>query len=170
MLAWSLLILAIILTVGLLITALHHLFLMTPYIRTSRSLARAMAEFAGLQPQDHVWDLGAGDGSILLEAKKLQPGIRATGVEIVPLVWLLGWLRTRARGMKFLWKDARHVRLGDADVVFLYMTPHMIAQLQHVLSGLKKGARVVSRAFHIPGKTPAEERTVNGAKLLLYRF
>lgn len=170
MLAWSLLILAIALTVGLLITALHHLFLMTPYIRTSRSVARAMAEFAKLQPHDQVWDVGAGDGSILLEAKQLQPGIQAIGVEVVPLVWLFGWLRTRARGIRFLLKDARHVHLGDADVVFLYMTPHMIGQLRPVLNELKQGARVVSRAFHIPGKTPAEERTVNGSKLLLYRF
>ena len=170
MFAWVCIGLASIITLGLIITVLHHLLLETPYVPTSRPIAHAMADFVGLEPGHSVYDLGAGDGSILLEAKKLQPKIHATGVEVVPLVWLLGWLRTRTKGIKFLLKDARKVNLKDADVLFLYMTPHMLKELTPVLSTMKKGSRVVSRAFHLPGRTASEERIHNGTKMFLYRF
>ncbi len=170
MLAWVYIGLATLLTVGLIITVIHHWILETPYVRTSKSVARSMATFVGLEPGHSVYDLGAGDGSILLEAKSLQPKIHATGVEVVPLVWFLGWLRTRAKGIHFLLKDARKVNLKDADVLFLYMTPHMLKELTPVLGTLKKGAKVVSRAFHLPGRTPDAERTEHGAKMFLYRF
>jgi precorrin-6B methylase 2 len=168
--AWACIIAAAIMTIALVITALHHAYLETPYVRTSRALAKAMAELAGIGPHDHVYDLGAGDGSILLEAKRMQPGIRATGIEIVPMVWLLGWLRTRTKGIRFLLRDACKTNVSDASVVFLYMTPHMLKRMEHTFATLKPGAKVVSRAFHLGGKTPAEQRTVRGTTLFLYRW
>lgn len=170
MFAWVCIGLATLLTVGLVITVVHHWMLETPYVRTPTHVARAMVNVVGLEPGHSVYDLGAGDGSILLEARRVQPKIRATGVEVVPLVWLFGWLRTRAKGIKFLLRDARNMNLNDADVLFLYMTPHMLKELTPVLGTLKKGAKVVSRAFHLPGRTPDAERTEHGAKMFLYRF
>ncbi len=169
-LAWVLLLAVIIILVVLIATMLHHLMLGTPYVRTSTRIARVMAAMAKLQPGERVYDLGAGDGSILIEAKRQVPGIHAIGVELVPLIWLLGWLRSRIRGITFLRKDARHVHIADANAVFLYMTPKALREMEPVFRTLQKGARVVSRAFHLPGRTPDEERVAGNTKLFLYRF
>lgn len=170
MFAWSLLLIAILITAGLLVTAVHHLALRTPYVRTSPRLARAMISLAQVRPGDEVWDLGAGDGSVLLEAKKQIPAIIAVGVEVVPAIWFLGWLRTRAHGITFLLKDARRVDLSTATVVLLYMTPHMLGELMPALRRVPKGTRIVTRAFRLLGQSATEEKNVDGATLYLYVF
>lgn len=165
---WFLIAVATILIVGLLATVVQHAVLRTPFVRTSRKIAREMVTLAQLQPGEVVYDLGAGDGTILMEAVKMVPRIRAIGIECVPVIWFFGFLMTRGQGIRFRLSDARKVTISDADVVFLYMTPHALTELEPVLNTLKPESRIVSRAFRLPHRVPSDERVVDSVKFFLY--
>ncbi|MFH0770957.1 MAG: hypothetical protein V1926_06330 [Candidatus Peregrinibacteria bacterium] len=171
----SLFVLALLLT--LLSTVLGFLFVHVPYVPTSWKTARAMVEAAGLKGTETVYDLGAGDGRILITAKRLHPSIRAIGVELVPVVWLLGKV--------FVWWYGHPVslRLGnalsqdlrDADCIFVYLITDVMPRFQKKFDAeLRKGTTVVSHAFRFPGHTPEREFSVQGifgpTRVLVYRW
>ena len=149
-------------TVALGFTLLCHLFFVgVPYVPTPRVVAEGMVMLAGLSAHERVYDLGAGDGAILRAATRMHPGIRATGLEILPTVWCIGKLRMLFSRSTF------ELRLGsmfrwpvtDADVVFLYLFPQTMERLATKFDAeLRPGARVISHGFSFPGRTP--EKTV----------
>jgi hypothetical protein len=141
----------------LLITIGAHAWWHVPYVPTPVTVARKMTEMAKFTGKELVYDLGAGDGRVLMEAKRLHPGIRAIGYEIALGVWLLAKVRgilTRSkveiRMQNFLTKY-----LGDADVIFLYLSPSIMARLiPKFEKELKPGTRIVSHTFRLPNKEP----------------
>lgn len=146
---------------SILITGILHLFVLrVPYVPTPGRVAAEMVRFARLRGDEKVYDLGAGDGKILVMAKRAYPGLTAVGVELVPTVWLLGRVYTWLSGAKvdFRLQNALTADLRDADTVFLYVTPFLMEQLEPKLDReLKKGAVVVSHTFHFPHRKPTEE-------------
>ena len=74
-------------------TFLWSIVVRVPAVPTPMSVVREMVAIGNLQPGDRVVDLGAGDGRLLIEAKRSCPGIHARGCEIVPTVWLIGQIR-----------------------------------------------------------------------------
>lgn len=145
------------LTLALVVTVLMHALLKVPYVPTPAWVGRAMVDAAGLKPGDTVYDLGAGDGRLLMQARQAEPGIRAIGCEIVPTVWLLGKIRALLR------RSTIDLRLGsalmqdlrDADVLLLYMTSDFLKILLPKLQAeLRPGTRIVSHAFRFPGLEP----------------
>lgn len=146
--------LLLLLVIAVVVTAAMHLVLGVPYVPTSRWVAREMAKAAELRKGDIVYDLGAGDGVLLIEAMRTRPDIRAVGCELVPTVWLLGYLRSRFSGrrIEFRLGDALSQDLREADVVLLYVTPVLLKKLAPKLRAeLKPGARIISHAFTLPG-------------------
>ena len=130
-----------------------------PYVPTSRSIARAMITFARLRGGEQVFDLGAGNGRILIEAKRMHPSISATGFELAPTVWLLGLLKIFLSGHRiaFFRRDARTANLRDADVIFLYLSPGLMAQLEEKFDReLRPGTVVIAHAFRFPRREPTE--------------
>lgn len=151
-------------------TFIMHLIIRVPYVPTSRPMTRAMVELAGLHDGQTVIDLGAGDGRLLQEAVTKHPGVRAIGVELVPTVWMWGWLRTRGTGrVKFLLGNALTADLTGVDVVFLYMMPQIMEKLEARFDWeLRPGAVVISHAFRFPNRQPEREEKVNGKTVLRY--
>lgn len=125
-----------------------------PFVSSSKEQIRVMLRLADIKPEDTVMDLGSGNGTLLMEATK--KGSRAIGIEMNPfLVW---YSRFRIRHSDF--KSAITIHRGDlyrfplhsADVVFLYLLPHTVADLRKKLSEeLKPGSRVISNGFPILG-------------------
>jgi hypothetical protein len=142
------------------VTVLMHAFLRVPYVPTSRWIAKEMIKAAKLKGHEHVYDLGAGDGRLLMMAKRRYPGIRAVGCEIVPTVWCMGiinrfFLRSK---VELYLRSALEQDIRDADVLLLYLTPTFLAKLTPKFTQeLKKGTRIVSHAFKIPGLEPKEQ-------------
>src|SRR3989338_853113 len=88
----------IVLIVVLVVTGAYGLWVRVPFVPTPSHVADAMVAAARLRGDERVYDLGAGDGTILIHAKRAHPGISAIGVEIVPTVWLWGrWKIWRAK-------------------------------------------------------------------------
>lgn len=151
-------------------TFIMHLIIRVPYVPTNRTITRAMVRMADLRGKETVMDLGAGDGRLLQEAVAAHPGVRATGVELVPTIWLLGWLRTRGTGrVKFLLGNALTADLTGVDVVFLYMMPRIMEKLEAKFDReLRPGAVVISNAFRFPHRQPQKEERVKGRAVLRY--
>lgn len=140
-------------------TVLAHLRTSTPYGGTPPAVGTAMVRLAGLRNGQNVCDIGAGDGRLLIAAKRVCRGITAVGFENAPGVWLAGKLRIWLSGtdVRLLLRDARKFDFSRADAVFLYVSPEMMRSLQPKFDReLKKGARVVSHTFRFPGKKPVE--------------
>lgn len=105
-------------------------------------------KMADLQKGETLYDLGAGDGRVLLIAAR-DLGAKAVGLEIGPIQCALIWLRATASGfgdqIKVRWGNFYKADLKDADVVFVYATSKEIRKLApHLQEQMKKGSRLVS--------------------------
>lgn len=124
-----------------------------PFVPSTRMTANAMAKIAHLGPGKTVYDLGSGDGRLLMLAGSY--GARAVGVEINPFLVLFTRLRAffspyRGR-ITVLWKDLWKTDLSAADVVFIYLLPWRMDELAAKLKReLKPGALVISNSFIFP--------------------
>lgn len=148
----------VLLLAGTLTVAMHAWF-RTPYVPTSTRIAEEMVRLAGVKDGDTVIDLGAGDGQLLIVAKRMHPGIEARGCELVPTVWLLAQVRrlfSRA-DITVRLQDARTMPINDADVLLLYVTPTFLRMISPRFKELRRGTKIVTHAFHIPGLTPIRE-------------
>ena len=125
-----------------------------PWVPTSMKIVNRMMEMAEVSPEDVVYDLGCGDGRMLLAAA-MRYHARAVGIEIDPLryIWcqflitILGQRkRTRIIFGNFFKKD-----LSEADVVMCYLMPDALAKLETKFKQeLRPGSRVVSNIFAFP--------------------
>lgn len=127
-----------------------------PFVPTVHKAAISMISLARIQKGDIVYDLGSGNGKLLLLASRL--GARATGYEINPLLVLYSSLR----GAKTKWKNFWSADVHDADVVFIYLLPWKMDRLAAKLKKeCKKGTIIVSNSFIFPGWTIIREDRKN---------
>ncbi len=149
----------------LVLTFVFTIWARVPFVPTPRKTAQTMLEAAHLNGNETVYDLGAGDGRLLIMAKRAYPGIRAIGFEIVPVVWLLGCMRVLLSGKKvdIRWGNALKANIGDADCIFLYLISGLMPKFEEkFVRELKPGARVISHAFPLPNRTPVNKIEVPG--------
>lgn len=128
----------------ILIPALYGL----PPVPTKPGRIQKALKLVKLQPNETLYDLGAGDGRVLLIAAR-DFGAKAVGIEIGPIQCALIWLRAIASGfgnkIDVRWGNFYKADLSDADVVFVYATSGEVMKLApHLEKQMKQGARVVS--------------------------
>jgi cyclopropane fatty-acyl-phospholipid synthase-like methyltransferase len=117
-----------------------------------------MLELAEVKSGDVVYDLGSGDGRIVIRAAK-KYGARGVGVEMDSELIKLSREKAQEEGVshlvEFRAEDALKVDVSPATVVTLYMLPWFNAKLRPLLQQeLKPGARVVAHDFDIEGWPP----------------
>jgi cyclopropane fatty-acyl-phospholipid synthase-like methyltransferase len=128
---------------------------LTPFVPTPLEVAEKMLELAAVRSDDVVYDLGSGDGRIvILAAQKF--GARAVGVELNPDLYKESSARIKELGLEqraqILHENMFHVNIRHATVVTLYLLTSVNEQLRPMLEKeLRPGARVVSHDFQIPG-------------------
>lgn len=126
-----------------------------PWIATTHTKVRRILELAEVKPADTVYDLGCGDGRVLLMAAR-RFGARAVGIEIDPLRYAWSKLIMRVFGVqdqvKVIWGNLFAEDLSSADVVVVYLLQHSNIKLMRKLwDELAPGTRVVSNVFIFPG-------------------
>lgn len=144
----------------LVVTAVAHIWIPVPYIPTPMAVARLMVREARLTGRETVYDLGAGDGRLVIEAARAHPGVRAVGIEFVPTVWALGKLRIAFARVPVTFRLGNVLRqdLADADCIFLYLIPKLMRKLEAKFDReLKPGTTVISYAFHFPERAPVRK-------------
>ena len=122
-----------------------------PYVVTDYQVVDAMLALAQVRPDDHVIDLGSGDGRILVAAARSH-GARGLGVEIDPARIREAEANARAAGVghrvSFRRQDLFETPLQEADVLTLYLTPEVNQRLRpRILSQMRPGTRVVSHDY-----------------------
>jgi cyclopropane fatty-acyl-phospholipid synthase-like methyltransferase len=126
-----------------------------PWLPTPQGKVRRMLAMAGVQPGDVVYDLGCGDGRVLVAAAR-DFGAHAVGVELDPLRYLWSRLRITFQGLRgqaqVFRGDLFQVDLSQADVVSCYLLQSTNDRLvEKLMRELPPGARVVSNSFTFPG-------------------
>jgi len=126
---------------------------------TAPDRIRKALRLVNLQPGETLYDLGAGDGRVLLIAAR-EFGAQAVGIEVGPVQGALIWLRIAAGRLGNMihikWGNYFNADLRRADVVFIYATSREIPRLvPHLTQQMKPGARVVSISADFPEWEPA---------------
>jgi ubiquinone/menaquinone biosynthesis C-methylase UbiE len=153
---------------------------LAPYYPTPQTIVQKMLELGGLKAGEKMFDLGSGDGRIvIMAAQKFHA--EAIGVELVPDLCRQSLDKIRKLGLE---KSARIVNgdlleqnYGSADLVTVYLLPESIdTKVGPLLARqLKKGARVVAHDFAFQAWTPekveeiADDGEGRSHTLYLYR-
>jgi SAM-dependent methyltransferase len=129
-----------------------------PWIPTHRTRIRKALELTNVRPGEVLYDLGAGDGRVLVLAAR-EYGVRAVGIELDPAHCVLIWLRALFSGVlervSIQWGNFFKINLGEADVVYAYLTPSHAARLKPQLEKqLRPGARVATISADMEGWEP----------------
>ncbi len=127
-----------------------------PYVATTHSRVAVMVRLAKLAPGELAYDLGSGDGRLLVAAAKV--GAHSQGYEVnLPLV-LATYLAAYRAGVGKLvtvrWGSFWRQNISQADVVFVYGLSTIMPKLaQKFRQELAPGTRIISAAFELPGFT-----------------
>lgn len=127
------------------------------YVPTPPDVVAKMLELAKVKKDDLVYDLGCGDGRIVVMAAK-KYGCQAVGFDINPKRVKEARANVRENGVENLVKieeaDIFTLDLSKADVITLYLLPRLNVRLIPQLEKLKPGSRIVSHSFDMKGVKP----------------
>ena len=143
-----------------------------PFVPTPNPVVDGMLKLAGVRSTDVVYDLGCGDGRIVIAAAKTY-GAQGVGVDIDPERIQEARVNAKSAGVedkvKFVENDLFKADIHDASVVTLYLLPDVNMRLKpRLLSELKPGTRVVSHSFDMEDWKPDKEEMVEGRHLYLW--
>ena len=124
---------------------------LAPFVPTPQDVVDRMLELAGVSGSDVVYDLGCGDGRIVITAAR-EFGARGVGIDIDPQRIAEANANAEREGVQhlvtFIEQDAMTVDVSDATVVTLYLLSSSNLKLRPRLTAqLPPGARIVSHAF-----------------------
>ena len=132
---------------------------LAPFVTSPQSVVERMLEAAQIKPNELVYDLGSGDGRVLITAAQ-KYAARGVGIEISePLVKATNDRLQRlnlANRVRIIHEDLMNVDLSPADVVIIYLESKSNEMLRpNMEKYLRPGARVVSHDFEVKGWKPA---------------
>ncbi len=129
-----------------------------PFVATPLPVVRRMLTLAEIKPGEIVYDLGCGDGRVVIMAAQ-EFGVRAVGVEMREDLVKQASIKISELGLngkvKIVQNDMFKVDIAQADVVTLYLTTSANDKVKPKLeSELRIGARVISHDYEILGWKP----------------
>jgi ribosomal protein L11 methylase PrmA len=143
------------------------------FVPTPNDVIEKMLEMAKVTPKDVVYDLGCGDGRIVIAAAK--KGARAVGIDIDPQ--RISEANANAKlekvtdKVRFIENDLFEADIGEATVVTLYLLNRLNEKLKpKLLKDLKPGTRIVSHAFDMGDWKPEQQAQVGGTNVYLWRI
>ncbi|MDO8630782.1 MAG: class I SAM-dependent methyltransferase [Phycisphaerales bacterium] len=129
------------------------------FVPTPQEVVEKMLELAKVKPGDILYDLGCGDGRIVVTAAK-KFGVKAIGVDIDPERVKESLENVKANRVEHLvtikQADIFELDFSDASVVTMYLLPSLNVRLMPKLAELKPGTRIVSHDFDMRGAKPKQ--------------
>jgi len=143
------------------------------FVPTPQEVVDAMLTLAEVKKGDTVYDLGCGDGRIVITAAK-KFGANAVGIDIDPERIQEANANARREGVagkvSFRQEDLFQADIKNASVVTLYLLSTLNQKLKpKLMADLKPGTRIVSHAFDMGDWKPEKESDVNGRRIYLWR-
>ena len=137
-----------------------------PYVPTTEEAVQAMLKLADVTKNDVLYDLGCGDGRIVIAAAKLY-GAHGVGIDINPVRITEAKENARKAGVenlvRFEENDLFQSDIHEATVVSLFLLTSVNLKLRpKLLLDLKPGTRIVSNTFDMGDWVPEKEATVDG--------
>ena len=125
------------------------------FVPLPMSTVRKLLKLAKIKKNDVIYDLGCGDGRVVIAAAK-EYGVNATGIESSPILYWLSKMNVRRskldKKVKLVRGDLFKHNLSKASVIIVYLTPRLNSKLKPKLEKeLRKGARIVSAAHAFKG-------------------
>lgn len=151
---------------------------LAPYYPTPETIVARMLDLGGLKAGEHMFDLGSGDGRIVIMAAQRYRAL-ATGVELDPDLVESSTAKIRQLGLQktasIIYGDLLKQDYSSGDLLTVYLLPDAIVKLRPILDAqLKKGARVVAHDFPIEGWKADKEVTIaddgEGRSHMLYLY
>jgi SAM-dependent methyltransferase len=145
-----------------------------PYVTTPYPVVEAMLALAHTKKSDIVYDLGCGDGRVVIAAAK-RHGAHGVGVDINPERIQEAQANAKREGVeslvRFKEQSVYDVDLREATVVTLYLLPDINRKLLPKLQGeLKPGTRIVSHTFDLGSWKPVQTKNIAGEQIFLWRI
>jgi predicted O-methyltransferase YrrM len=137
-----------------------------PYVPTPNEVVDRMLQLANVTGDDTLYDLGSGDGRIVITAAQ-RYGTRGTGIDINPELVQQSQANAQAANVadrvEFVQQDLFQTDLNKATVVTLYLLPDINLKLRpKLLRELKPGTRIVSHDFNMGEWEPEQVVQVQG--------
>lgn len=138
------------------------------YVPTPQKVVDKMLEIAKVTSNDVVYDLGCGDGRIVVSAAK--KGAKAIGFDIDPKRVEEARGHVKSGGVEsnasIKWANVFSVDLSPATVVMLYLLPELNVRLIPQLEKLRPGSRILSHDFDMAGVTPDLVTTIQAPEFV----
>jgi ribosomal protein L11 methylase PrmA len=143
------------------------------FVPTPNEVIEKMLDLAKVTSKDVVYDLGCGDGRIVIAAAKR--GARAVGIDIDPQRIKEANANAKAEKLagkvRFIENDLFEADISEATVVTLYLLNRLNEKLKpKLMKDLKPGTRVVSHAFDMGDWQPEQKTSVGGTTVYLWRI
>jgi tRNA A58 N-methylase Trm61 len=141
------------------------------YVPTPPEVVEAMLRLAKVTKDDVVYDLGSGDGRIVITAAQ-KYGARGIGFDIDPVRIAEANANLKAANVgdrvRFVQGDLFQQDLSEASVITLYLLPSLNMKLRPTLWKLKPGTRIVSHSFDMGDWKPEATETVDGRTIYFW--
>lgn len=136
---------------------------LAPYYPTPLSIVERMLDLVGLKAGEKMFDLGSGDGRIVIMAAQRYHA-DATGIELDSDLAESSAAKIRQMGLKtahIIYGDILKQDYSSADVITVYLLPESNIKVRPILdAALKKGTRIVAHDFPVGGWTPVKTVTI----------
>jgi SAM-dependent methyltransferase len=133
-----------------------------PYVATKQTRIKNCLKVLGSLKGKNFYELGSGDGRIVLEAAKM--GANAFGIEQSYLRVLLSRYQAKKQNLnnaKFIHGDIFKKDIHNANIVFIFLLPKGVEKLEPLLKKLKKGTIVITQTFHFKEWIPYKKLLVS---------
>ena len=146
-----------------------------PFIASPPEVVKRMLELTKAKSDDILYDLGSGDGRILITAVEEFGVKKAVGIETREDLVKVSREEVKKRGLEdritIIHGDFYQVPIGEADIVTLFLTTSANERLKPKLEReLKDGVRVVSHDYEILGWKPVKVESLGQHTIYLYIF
>src|SRR5690606_11682546 len=143
-----------------------------PFVPTREEVVQSMLDMAEVEEGDLLYDLGSGDGRIVITAAK-ERGVRGVGIDLDPQRIREARANARQEGVEdkveFIQGNLFNTDFSKATVVTMYLLPDVNLRLRpRILNELKPGTRVVSHAFDMNEWEPDEKARVEGSYIYMW--
>lgn len=143
------------------------------FVATEQDDVPRMLKLAGLRDNDVVFDLGSGDGRIVLEAAKLNETVRGRGIEIDEKLVIESRAIAAAAGVadrvEFLHQNAFDADLKEATVIAMWLWPEMMRMLRpKIVDEARPGTRIVTRVWDLGPAWKPDATDNEGAQIFMW--
>jgi len=145
-----------------------------PFVPVPSAVLPEITKALGIRENSVVYDLGCGDGKVLMACSKAQPKAKYVGYEISLAIFLLAWIRVlktkKYRSIKIFRKNFFGEDFSKATHIFTYLMPKQMARLEEKFEReLSPGTRLATCSFPLKTKEPSSIINLGRSELLLVR-